>query len=140
MKFTDGYWLMPPGVTARYAAEVADVRADEHRMTIHAPVKPVRSRGGMLNSTLLTVDCWSPAEGVIGVRVTHHAGSVRPGPEFALPGAQEGSGKVHRDGPVVELSVGELSLRADTSQPWRLEFTSGGQVLTSACSANSPWA
>lgn len=93
MKFTKGYWLMRPGVTARYAAEVADVRADEHRMTFYAPVKHVRSRGGMLNSGLLTVDCWSPAEGVIGVRVTHHVGSVRRGPEFALPGAQQGSGK-----------------------------------------------
>lgn len=30
---------------------------------------------------------------MIGVRVTHHAGSVRRGPEFALPGAQQGSGK-----------------------------------------------
>lgn len=100
-------------------------------MTLQARVKHVRSRGGMLNSALLQVDCWSPAEDVIGVRVTHHAGSVRRGPEFALPGAQQGSGKVHRDGPVVELSAGELSLRVDTSEPLRLEFTAGGQVLSS---------
>ncbi|MBT2469305.1 alpha-xylosidase [Streptomyces sp. ISL-66] len=131
MKFTDGYWLMRPGVTTRYAAEVADVRADEHRMTLYAPVKHVSSRGGMLNSALLTVECWSPAEDVIGVRVTHHAGSGRREPEFALPGAQPDVGKVHRDGAVVELSAGELSLRVDTSQPWLLEFTAGGRMLTS---------
>ncbi|MFI7413169.1 alpha-xylosidase [Streptomyces sp. NPDC049627] len=131
MKFTDGYWLLRPGVTARYATEVADVRAGEHRMTLYAPVKQVLSRGGTLNSPLLTVECWSPAEGVIGVRATHHAGSVRHGPEFALPGAQPDAGKVRRDGAVVELSAGELSLRVDTSQPWHLEFTAGGRVLTS---------
>ncbi|MFJ5708577.1 alpha-xylosidase [Streptomyces sp. NPDC093105] len=131
MKFTDGYWLMRPGVTARYATEVADVRADEHRVTLYAPVKHVRGRGDMLNSALLTVECWSPAEGVIGVRATHHAGSVRRGPEFALPGTRPDGGKVHRDGAVVELSAGELSLRVDTSQPWRLEFSAGGRVLTS---------
>ncbi|MFE6060724.1 alpha-xylosidase [Streptomyces sp. NPDC056431] len=131
MKFTDGYWLMRPGVTARYATEVADVRADEHRMTLYAPVKHVLGRGGMLNSPLLTIECWSPAEGVIGVRATHHAGSVHRGPEFALPGGQPDAGKVHRDGTVVELSAGELSLRVDTSEPWRLEFTAGGRVLTS---------
>jgi alpha-D-xyloside xylohydrolase len=131
MKFTDGYWLMRPGVTARYATEVAAVRADEHRMTLHAPVKQVLSRGGTLNSPLLTVECWSPAEGVIGVRATHHAGSVRRGPHFALPGAQPNAGKVRRDGTVVELSAGELTLRVDTSQPWHLEFTAGGRVLTS---------
>ncbi|MFE2611129.1 alpha-xylosidase [Streptomyces mirabilis] len=131
MKFTDGYWLMRPGVTARYATEVADVRADEHRMTLYAPVKHVDRRAGILNSPLLTVECWSPAEGVIGVRATHHAGSVRRTPEFALPGAQPDAGKVCRDGAVVELSAGELSLRVDTSQPWHLEFTAGGRVLTS---------
>lgn len=131
MKFTDGYWLMRPGVTARYATEVADVRADEHRMTLYAPVKHVHRRGGILNSPLLTVDCWSPAEGVIGVRTTHHAGSRWRAPEFALPGAQPDAGKVCRDGAVVELSAGELSLRVDTSQPWHLEFTAGGRMLTS---------
>ncbi|MFH9741424.1 alpha-xylosidase [Streptomyces roseolus] len=131
MKFTDGYWLMRPGVTARYATEVADVRADEHRVTLYAPVRHVRGRGDTLNSALLTVECWSPAEGVIGVRATHHAGSVRRGPEFALPGAQPDAGKVHRDGAVVELGAGELSLRVDTSRPWRLEFSAGGRVLTS---------
>ncbi|MFD7902397.1 alpha-xylosidase [Kitasatospora sp. NPDC059747] len=131
MKFTDGYWLMRPGVTARYATEVADVRTGEDRMTLYAPVKHVRGRGDTLNSPLLTVECWSPAEGVIGVRTTHHAGSARRGPEFALPGAEQGSGKVRRDGDVVELCAGELTLRVDTSKPWQLEFTAGGRVLTS---------
>ncbi|MFI9318297.1 alpha-xylosidase [Kitasatospora aureofaciens] len=130
MKFTDGYWLMRPGVTARYATEVADVRTGEDRMTLYAPVRHVRGRGDTLNSPLLTVECWSPAEGVIGVRATHHAGSVRRGPEFALPGAEAGSGKVRRDGDVVELASGELALRVDTSEPWQLEFTAGGRVLT----------
>jgi alpha-D-xyloside xylohydrolase len=57
MKFTDGYWLMRPGCTARYAAEVTDVRADDHRMTLYAPVKQVSRRGQTLNSPLLTVEC-----------------------------------------------------------------------------------
>ncbi|RAG80899.1 alpha-xylosidase [Streptacidiphilus pinicola] len=132
MKFTDGYWLMRPGCTARFAAEVADIRADEHRLTLYAPVKHVRGRGDTLNSPLLTVDCWSPAEGVIGVRATHHAGSVDRGPEFALPGTEEGAGKVHRDGETAELSSGALTLRVDSSQPWRLEFSADGRVLTTA--------
>jgi alpha-D-xyloside xylohydrolase len=132
MKFTDGYWLMRPGCTARYAAEVADVRADDHRLTLYAPVKHVSQRGQTLNSPLLTVECWSPAEGIIGVRTTHHAGKVRRGPEFALSGADAEAGKVHQDGAVLELTSGELTLRVDTEQPWRLEFTAGGRVLTSA--------
>lgn len=50
MKFTDGYWLTRPGVTTRYATEVADVRADEHRMTLYAPAKHVR--GAATRSTV----------------------------------------------------------------------------------------
>ncbi|MER5935771.1 alpha-xylosidase [Streptomyces sp. NPDC001928] len=132
MKFTDGYWLMRPGCTARYATEIADARVDDHRMTLYAPVEHVSRRGQTLNSPLLTVECWSPAEGVIGVRTTHHAGSARRGPEFALRGAGADVGKMRRDGAVLELSSGELTLRVETEQPWRLEFTAGGRVLTSA--------
>jgi alpha-D-xyloside xylohydrolase len=132
MKFTDGYWLMRPGCTARYAAEVADVRADDHRLTLYAPVKHVSRRGQTLNSPLLTVECWSPAEGIIGVRTTHHAGSVRRGPEFTLSRADAEAGKVHQDGAVLELTSGELTLRVHTEQPWGLEFIAGGRVLTSA--------
>ncbi|AZQ39816.1 alpha-xylosidase [Streptomyces cyaneochromogenes] len=132
MKFTDGYWLMRPGCTARHATEVGDVRVDDHRMTLYAPVKHVSRRGQTLNSPLLTVECWSPAEGIIGVRTTHHAGSVRGGPEFALPGADAAAGKVRREGAVLELSSGELTLRVDTEQPWRLDFTDGGRLLTSS--------
>jgi alpha-D-xyloside xylohydrolase len=101
-------------------------------MTLYAPVKHVTRRGGTLNSPLLTVECWSPAEGVIGVVTIHHAGSVRRGPEFALPGAGEGVGKVSRDGTLLELTSGELSLRVDSSQPWRLEFAADGRVLPPA--------
>ena len=107
------------------------MQADEQRLTLYAPVKHVRHRGDTLNSALLTTECRSPAEGVIGVRTTHHAGSVRHGQEFALPGASDGAGKVSRHGDVVELSSGELTLRVDVSRPWQLEFTAAGKVLTS---------
>ncbi|MBD0734912.1 alpha-xylosidase [Streptomyces sp. CBMA29] len=132
MKFTDGHWLTRPGHTARFAREVAEIRAEDHRLTLFAPVRHVRHRGDTLNSPLLTVECWSPAEGVIGVRATHHAGSVRGGPEFALAGAAEGVGEVSRDGAVAELRSGELTLRVDSEGPWRLEFTVDGRTLTSA--------
>jgi hypothetical protein len=78
MKFTDGYWLMRPGCTARYATDIADVRADAHRMTLYAPVKHVTRRGGTL-----------------------------------LPGTEEAAGKVHRDGSLLELTSGELTLRVN---------------------------
>ncbi|GAA2935680.1 alpha-xylosidase [Streptomyces enissocaesilis] len=135
MKFTDGFWLMRDGVRASYATEVRDLRAGDDHFTAYAAVKRVRGRGDTLNSPLITVECFSPAEGVIGVRTTHHAGRAHRGPDFALPGAQvaPGAAKVRREAGVTELTSGPLTLRLNTGAeaPWSLEFLDAdGQRLT----------
>ncbi|MGW0562478.1 alpha-xylosidase [Streptomyces sp. NPDC003016] len=135
MKFTDGFWLMRDGVRASYATEVRDLRTGDDHFTAYAAVKRVRDRGDTLNSPLITVECFSPAEGVIGVRTTHHAGRAHSGPDFALPGAQvaPGAGKVRRGAGVTELTSGPLTLRLNTGAgaPWSLEFLGAdGQRLT----------
>ncbi|MFE7549217.1 alpha-xylosidase [Streptomyces gardneri] len=133
MKFTDGFWLMREGVHASYATEVRDLRAEADRFTAYASVKRVATRGDTLNSALLTVECRSPAEGVIGVRVTHHAGKAHRGPDFALAVGDSASGTVVVEGPVVELASGPLRLRLDRSAPWALEFhEADGRKLTEA--------
>jgi alpha-D-xyloside xylohydrolase len=133
MKFTDGFWLMRDGVTASYATEVRDIRTSTDRFTAYAAVKCVERRGSTLNSPLITSSCFSPAEGVIGVRVTHHAGRRHPGPDFALPGAHASAGQVHRDGNVVELRSGALSVRLDADAPWTLSFRdAAGREVTQA--------
>ncbi|GHG12326.1 alpha-xylosidase [Streptomyces zaomyceticus] len=133
MKFTDGFWLMREGVHASYATEVRDLRPEADRFTAYASVKRVETRGDTLNSALLTVECHAPAEGVIGVRVTHHAGKAHRGPDFELDGSGTGSGTVHVAGPVVELASGPLRLRLDRSAPWTLEFRDAdGRTLTEA--------
>jgi alpha-D-xyloside xylohydrolase len=131
MKFSDGYWTMRDGVTARYAASIADVVGEDDRVTLFAAVHKVSHRGDTLNSPLLTVECWSPAEGVIGVRFVHHAGAVDRGPRFAVDTARDSAAKVTRQGGVVELTSGDLVLRANTSGPWQLEFSASGRPLTS---------
>jgi alpha-D-xyloside xylohydrolase len=137
MKFTDGYWHLREGVDARFAKSVTDAAVEADRFTLHAPVQEVRHRGDTLNGPLLTVDCWSPAEGVIGVRLTHLAGAGPRGPRFELrsesesESEQQPAGKAVRDGAVLELASGGLALRVDTESPWRLDFTADGRPLTS---------
>ncbi|MDH6622576.1 alpha-D-xyloside xylohydrolase [Streptomyces sp. LBL] len=132
MKFTDGYWQTRPGVTVRYATSVADVDVADDRFTLYAPVTQVRRRGDTLNGPLVTVEAWSPAEGVIGVRLWHHGGRRPRTPEFTLTADPDGGhAKTVREGSTVELVSGALSLKADTEGPWNLAFVSDGEVITS---------
>ncbi|MCW8217621.1 alpha-xylosidase [Streptomyces griseolus] len=137
MKFTDGFWLMREGVRASYATEIRDLRVEESRFTAYAAVKRVAARGDTLNTPLITVECFSPAEGVIGVRATHHAGKARRGPDFTLfpdpPDQGATPAATRRDGPVTELTSGPLTVRADGDGPWGLTFLDqDGRRLTTA--------
>ncbi|OKJ04359.1 alpha-glucosidase [Streptomyces sp. CB01249] len=133
MKFTDGFWLMREGVSASYATEIRDLRVRADQFTAYAAVKRVAARGDTLNTPLITVDCFSPAEGIIGVRTTHHAGRARRGPDFAFPGLDPaGSGaRTRQDGGVIELTSGPLTLRLDRDGPYGPVFLdTDGRRLT----------
>ncbi|MFD0024611.1 alpha-xylosidase [Streptomyces sp. NPDC058382] len=133
MKFTDGFWLMREGVRACYATEIRDLHVRDDRFTAYAAVKHVAERGDTLNTPLITVECFSPAEGIIGVRATHHAGTVNRGPHFALPGldATSAGARTRRDGTVTELTSGPLTLRMDGAGPWGMTFLDAdGRRLT----------
>ncbi|MFE2020841.1 alpha-xylosidase [Streptomyces sp. NPDC059499] len=142
MKFTDGFWQLRSGVHASYATEVRDVRLDTDRLAAYAAVKRVERRGDTLNAPLITVEAHAPAEGVIAVRLTHHAGRRRKGPDFELVGAAAQSAATARDlGATAELTSGPLTLRLPTEGAFGLEFLDGdGQVLTSAGRKGSAFA
>ncbi|HWU07319.1 MAG TPA: alpha-xylosidase [Streptomyces sp.] len=142
MKFTDGFWQMRSGVHASYATEVRDVRLDDDRLAAYAAVKRVERRGDTLNAPLITVEAHAPAEGVIAVRLTHHAGRRHRGPDFELPGAAPRSAATTRtQGGTVELTSGPLTLRLPTEGVFGLEFLDGdGRVLTSAGRKGSAFA
>ncbi|MFE3519917.1 alpha-xylosidase [Streptomyces sp. NPDC059166] len=142
MKFTDGFWQLRSGVNASYATEVRDVRLDEDRLAAYAAVKRVERRGDTLNAPLITVDAHSPAEGVIAVRLTHHAGRRRRGPDFEMPGASARSAATTRSqGATAELTSGPLTLRLPTEGAFGMEFLDAdGRVLTSAGRKGSAFA
>jgi len=41
MKFTDGQWLLQPGVTAHYAAEVHSIASEGNKLVVLASVRPI---------------------------------------------------------------------------------------------------
>ncbi|WP_330241215.1 alpha-xylosidase [Streptomyces sp. NBC_00525] len=134
MKFTDGFWQMRDGVHASYATELRDLRLDTDRLTAYAAVQRVTRRGDTLNAPLITVEAHAPAEGVIGVRITHLAGRRHPGPDFALPGATgDASAATRENAGAAELTSGGLTLRLPTSGAFGLEFRDAdGRLLTAA--------
>lgn len=131
MKFTDGYWQLRKGVTMHRPAEAYDVAASDDRLTIYAPARAISHRGDTLNNALLTVELWSPLDGVIGVRLTHFAGGQDRGPHFALASGPS-SARAAADDEAATLTSGRLMARVPRTGGWRIDFLGDGQPLTTS--------
>jgi alpha-D-xyloside xylohydrolase len=129
MKFTDGFWLLRPGVTATYAAEAYEVDATDSSLTAFAPGKPVNDRAASLNLGGLTIAVDSPYEGIARVRVTHHAGAAQPR-GFEFPG-ETGENATTASGPGwASLTSGDLDVKVATRAPFSVELLWKGRRLT----------
>ena len=84
MKFTDGNWLLQPGVVAHYPAEAHDALVSGRGLVFHAPVRPIKHRGDTLQGPLLTIRIDSPMTDVIRVRIEHFTGAPDKGPHIPL--------------------------------------------------------
>lgn len=142
MKFTEGFWRMSPDLTPAFAAEARSLESANAptggtagrpgrpedggtALTVFAPARRIERRGDTLNVAAFTITLWSPAEGIIGVRVVRHAGRVDRGPHFDLV-VDPGAGPTVRAGEDgAELTSGTLTARVERGAPWSLEFTSG---------------
>ncbi len=138
MKFTDGRWMLRPGVQAFHPVEVLDAETGPGTLTVRAAVVPVRHRGDLLKGPLITLTLSAPAPDVIAVNITHLTGQVHRPPAFAIDEAEfaEDKGPMaarsFHDGEWAVLTSGELSARVRTGADWRLEFRAGGRLLTAS--------
>jgi alpha-D-xyloside xylohydrolase len=141
MKFTDGRWLLRPGVQAFHPVEVLDAETGPGTLTVRAAVARIRHRGDLLKGPLITLTLSAPAPDVIAVNITHLTGAVRRPPAFAIESSEgtvlaEDSGptaaRSFREGEWAVLTSGELSARVRTGADWRLEFRAGGRLLTAS--------
>ncbi|MET0237606.1 MAG: alpha-xylosidase, partial [Kibdelosporangium sp.] len=129
MKFSDGYWLLRPGVQAAHPVQVHDLTAGDGQIVVHAPTYRVRHRGDLLKGPVVTVGLSSPMPDVIGVTVTHFAGEMPGQPRFGLTTAGHDP-EVSADGD--ELTSGALSVRVHRGEKWRVDFVAAGKVLTTS--------
>jgi len=130
MKFTDGAWLLQPGVTANYPAEAHTVTREGDVLVVHAPTRPIRHRGDTLQGPLLTYRLSSPIEGVIRVRIEHFTGGLVRGPHLSLLAQNAAGVKIEVTEKGASLTSGAITARVDREGGWMLSFLAGNRVLT----------
>lgn len=129
MKFKQGHWVVRPDIDPLYAVET--VRAEEVNdgLRLLIATQHIAGRGDTL-SPVLGARVFSPAEGVIGVQIYHHRGSLVKEPHFELTG----------DGTMPEITIGheyatvkngaiiaKISLKPND---WGIEFAGENGRLT----------
>src|SRR3954452_9933203 len=129
MKFNDGYWLLREGVTARYATEALDVRAQTESVSIAVLTRPVEHRGSHLNTATITVELSAPAPDVIAVRASHFVSEVEPAPRFELA-ESPADARVEPGEATLRLVSGRLAAEAAVAGEWGLAFCGEGAPLT----------
>ncbi len=129
MKFSDGEWLLQPGVTAHHPVELHDIRVEDGALLIHASTRPIRHRGDTLGGPLITVRLSAPMEGVIGVRIEHFAGGKDRNPKIPLQAQSAFQARIENEAQEAVFCSGGLSAHV-TKQGWEISFKAGGRVLT----------
>ncbi|WP_435300618.1 alpha-xylosidase [Timonella sp. A28] len=135
MKFSNGYWLVRDGYSILRPRDIDEVVATQDSLTVYAPTAPIQSRGDTLNRPVITTTFTAPAPNVIGVRIEHHKGAKKRGPEFSLaPTAHDVDISVaHKgSGDKAVLQSGDLVAQISTDGPWHVDFVGNGKLLTSS--------
>lgn len=132
MKFTDGYWQLRPGVGVLRPRSVDSVEPDERGFTVFAPTGNITGRGDTLNMPIVTVEFFTPAEGVLGVTIGHHSGGLPQEPRFAVASTEDHPVSVRITADQASLTTGGLTARVCLGGPWRVDFCRGDEVVTSS--------
>ena len=136
MKFTDGNWLMRPGVKVQWPVMATDVELGDDQLVIHAPTRHVGNRGATVDGTLLAIKLFSPMPEVIGVRIYHHCGAQDRGPHFELDSAVSAGAGPHPQIINIDSEAGLQSggLRAgfQKGNQFSLRFYSGDTLITAS--------
>jgi len=135
MKFTDGNWLLQPGVVAHYPAEAHDAAVSGRSLVFHAPVRPIRHRGDTLQGPLLTIRIDSPMTDIIRVRIEHFTGAPDAGPHIPLFPEKKPKISIKVTDREAILHSGELSAHVGRGKSaWGVAFKSGARTLTGSAS------
>ncbi|MBQ0928892.1 alpha-xylosidase [Ideonella alba] len=130
MKFTDGQWLLQPGLSAHYACEAYRIDVQAARIVVLATTRAIKHRGDTLQGPVLSLTLSSPLEGVIRVAVAHFAEGEPPRLHVPMPGATAPAVRIEEDERCVRLHSGTASVELRKGEGWQLTFRDGDRLLT----------
>lgn len=130
MKFTDGYWGFRAGVTPHFPVHVHEVVVEPDALVVYGSTRRLNHRGDTLNMGLLTVRFSSPMPDVIRVQLTHHKGQRPSTPTFALYTQATPDLHIQNETGYASLTSGNLTVRVDKGENWRVDFLDGERLLT----------
>lgn len=129
MKFTDGNWMIRPGVHPFYPAEAYEIDAGDSRLTIQAPTRSINHRGDTLGGPLLAITFSSPMPDIITVEISHFAGVNQPGPDFTLYRQEDFRPTIYEGEDAVSFTSGRLTAQV-SRKGWGVDFAAGDRVIT----------
>ena len=91
MKFTDGFWVVKPGVQLFHCVQVQDARWEGDSFVVYCSHVPVTNRGMTLNAPLLTLSFRAPRSGILALKVEHFQGGAGIEPELFYFGLLTGA-------------------------------------------------
>lgn len=130
MKFTDGYWHIKEGMKVFNPVEIRDIKTDSGSVTVFAACKAIRHRGDTINEPLITLEYSSPMADVIRVKVQHHKGIRKRGPEFALNCSDSTKVEISGSEESISLTSGKLSITISRKEAWRVDYLYSGKRIT----------
>lgn len=128
MKFTDGFWVVKPGISLYNCQQVQDSRWIGDSFVVYCSHQPIHHRGQTLNAPLLTLTFTAPREGIIALKLEHFQGSRLKAPAFDL-NKDGGKLRVEETDELITLTSGALSAKIVKSK-FKLDFYESGVRLT----------
>ncbi|MDD4797062.1 MAG: alpha-xylosidase, partial [Eubacteriales bacterium] len=128
MKFTQGFWLMRPGITPHYLVELRDYRIQEGALTVYVAHRNIEHRGNTLDAPLFILRYTSPLPDVIRVQIDHFKGQIDKGPHFTIH-SRPTQVDIADLGGELTFATGKTLLRIEKN-PFAARFYYDGQLMT----------
>ncbi len=136
MKFSDGVWRRAKGMAVASPHHLWDVAVTETEIHVDVSSCPYRGRFEDVETKYFTLRLHSPAPNVIGVTFAHHRGGFDRGPAFELFADPAVKPIIVDAADFVSLSSGDLTVRVEKREDWRLDvFRAGKRITGSALGA-----